>query len=97
MLCRDLIMKRILKKNDKVMIIAGKDKGKVGEILELCWKYGKVKIKGANLVTRHVKPRKQGDVGGIQKREAFINVSNVMAIDSMTGKPVRVQKIKRIN
>ena len=87
-------MKNILKKNDKVMVVTGKDKGKVGEILELCWKYDKIKVRNVNIVTRHQKPRKQGDVGGIMKKESFIHVSNVMPIDSMTGKPVRLNKIK---
>ena len=84
-----------LKKQDKVQVITGKDKGKVGEILELCSKSGKIKVKGVNLMTVHVKPRRQGEIGGIQKREAYINASNVMVIDAMTGKPVRVNKIKR--
>ena len=88
-------MKSRLKKNEKVMIITGKDKGKVGEVLELCCKYDKVKVRGANIVTRHVKAKKQGDVGGIKKKEAFIHVSNVMPVDSMTGKPVRVKKLKQ--
>lgn len=85
-----------LRKQDKVQVITGKDKGKVGEILELCKKSGKIKVKGINLMTVHIKPRKQGEVGGIHKREAFINVSNVMPIDSMTGKPVRINKFKRV-
>lgn len=88
-------MKNGLKKNDKVVVITGKSKGKVGEILELCWKYGKVKVRGVNMVTRHVKAKKQGEVGGIQKQEAYIHVSNVMPMDSMTDKPVRVKKVSR--
>lgn len=84
-----------LKNKDQVQVITGKDKGKVGEILEVCQKSGKIKVKGVNVITVHIKPRRQGEIGGIQKREAYINASNVMAIDSMTGKPVRVNKIKR--
>lgn len=84
-----------LKKQDKVQVITGKDKGKVGEILELCKKSGKIKIKGINLMTVHVKARRQGEVGGIQKREGFVNASNVMPIDAISGKPVRVNKLKR--
>jgi len=89
-------MKNILKKNDKVQVISGKDKGKVGEILELCKKSDRIKVEGVNVMTKHVKARKQGDVAGIQKREAFIHASNVMPVDAMTGKPVRVNKIKRV-
>lgn len=85
-------MKSKITKNEKVMVITGKDKGKVGEVLELCWKYDKVKVRGVNMVTQHIKPRKRGDIGGIHKREAFVHVSNVMPVDSMTGKPVRRNK-----
>lgn len=88
-------MELSLKKQDNVQVITGKDKGKVGEILELCSKSGRIKVKGVNLMTVHVKPRRQGETGGIQKREAFINASNVMPIDALTGKPVRVNKLKR--
>lgn len=88
-------MKSKITKNEKVMVITGKDKGKVGEVLELCWKYDKVKVRGVNMVTQHIKPRKRGDVGGIHKREAFVHVSNVMPVDSMTGKPVRRNKIEQ--
>ncbi len=89
-------MKIRLKKNDKVQVITGHDNGKVGEILELCRKSGRIKVKGVNVVTKHLKARKQGDVAGIQKREAFIHMSNVMPVDALTGKPVRINKIKRI-
>ncbi len=88
-------MKSKITKNEKVMVITGKDKGKIGEVLELCWKYDKVKVRGVNMVTQHIKPRKRGDVGGIHKREAFVHVSNVMPVDSMTGKPVRRNKIEQ--
>lgn len=88
-------MKSKITKNEKVMVITGKDKGKVGEVLELCWKYDKVKVRGVNMVTQHIKPRKRGDIGGIHKREAFVHVSNVMPVDSMTGKPVRRNKIEQ--
>ena len=64
-------------------------------MLELCHKYDKVKVRGVNIVTRHIKAKKQGDVGGIQKQEAFVHVSNVMPVDSMTGKPVRTKKAKQ--
>ncbi|MBP9765060.1 50S ribosomal protein L24 [Candidatus Babeliales bacterium] len=85
----------MLRKQDKVQVITGKDKGKVGEILELCTKSGRIKVKGVNLMTVHVKPRRQGEIGGIQKRESYINASNVMPVDAVTGKPVRVSKLKR--
>ncbi len=77
------------------MVISGKDKGKVGEVLELCWKYDKVKVRGINMMTEHIKARKRGEIAGIHKREAFIHVSNVMPVDSMTGKPVRRSKLEQ--
>jgi large subunit ribosomal protein L24 len=89
-------MKNQLKKNDKVQVVTGKDNGKVGEIMQICHKSGKVKVKGVNLMTKHVKARRQGDVAGIQKRESFIHISNVMPVDALTGKPVRLNKIKRM-
>lgn len=89
-------MKNRLKKNDKVQIIAGKDKGKTGEILEVSLKSDRIKVKGVNVMTKHVKARRQGEIAGIQKREAFIHVSNAMPIDAITGKPVRVNKIERV-
>ena len=55
----------------------------------------KVKVRGINVMTKHVKAKKQGETSFIQKREAFIHVSNVMPIDSMTGKPVRGNKSKQ--
>ena len=84
-----------LKKNDKVVVLTGKNKGKEGEILSLDFKKNKVKVKGINVVTCHVKAKRQGETGGIQKREAFIHISNVMPIDGLTSKPVRLSKLKR--
>ncbi len=84
-----------LNKNDKVLILTGKDKGKQGEIIDICFKSSRVKVKDTNLMVCHVKPKKQGETGGIVKREAFIHMSNVMPIDSLIGKPVRLKKFKR--
>ena len=56
-----------IKKNDKVMVIAGKDRGKQGNIIEVFPKKGKVRVKGVSIITRHVKPRRQGETGGIVK------------------------------
>ena len=86
---------KTLRKNDKVVVLTGKDKGKQGEIMAFDFKNNKVKIKGINIITCHVKAKRQGDVGGIQKREAFINISNVLPIDNLTGQPVRLNKLNR--
>ena len=71
----------ILKKGAQVKVIAGKDKGKTGEILELNRKLNKVKIKSINMIKRHTKPTKENK-GGIISKESFIHQSNVKNIDS---------------
>ena len=70
----------ILKKGAQVKIISGKDKGKVGEILEINRKLGKVKIKSINMIKRHTKPTKENK-GGIISKESFLHQSNVKNID----------------
>jgi large subunit ribosomal protein L24 len=82
-----------IKKNDTVMVISGKDKGKQGSVLALSFKNNKVLVKGVCMMTHHVKPRKQGEVGGIKKQEGLINLSNVMPICSACKKPCRVNVI----
>ena len=70
----------ILKKGAQVKIISGKDKGKVGEILEINRKLGKVKIKSINMIKKHTKPTKENK-GGIISKESFLHQSNVKNID----------------
>jgi len=67
-----------VKKGDTVQIIAGKDKGKIGEILLTMPKDSKVVVKGVNLRTKHVKPQQEGESGQIVTSEAPIHSSNVM-------------------
>ena len=69
-----------LKKGIQVKIIAGKDKGKTGEILEINRKLSKVKIKSINMIKKHLKPTKENK-GGIISKENFIDQSNVKNID----------------
>ena len=71
----------ILKKGTQVKVIAGKDKGKTGEILEINRKLNKVKIKSINMIKRHTKPTKENK-GGIVSKESFIHQSNVKNIDT---------------
>ena len=71
----------ILKKGTQVKVIAGKDKGKTGEILEINRKLNKVKIKSINMIKRHTKPTKENK-GGIISNESFIHQSNVKNIDA---------------
>jgi large subunit ribosomal protein L24 len=78
-----------IKKADKVVVIAGKDKGKTGEVIEVFPKDNRVKVRGINLVKKHQRqtPTQQG---GIVEIEAAIHVSNVAHIDPKTNKPTRV-------
>ena len=79
-----------VRKNDTVMIITGKDKGTKGKITAAFPKTGKVIVEGANMVTRHLKARNAMQPGGIIKKEAPIDASNVMLYCDKCGKPVRV-------
>lgn len=78
------------KVGDKVVVIAGKDKGKEGKIIKTIKKDNKVVVEGINIVTKHVKPSAQNENGGIVKVEAPIHASNVMIIDPKTKKRTRI-------
>ncbi|MBK6728019.1 MAG: 50S ribosomal protein L24 [Xanthomonadales bacterium] len=81
-------MKRI-KKGDQVLVIAGKNKGSKGEVLRVV--EDKVVVQNMNLIKRHTKPNPQANQpGGIVEREAPIHVSNVMLLNTVTGKGERV-------
>ena len=75
-----------IKKGDMVKVIAGKDKGKEGKVLSV--KEGKVIVEGINQVTKHSKPSQANPQGGIVKKEAAIDISNVMY--SHKGKATRI-------
>ncbi|MCL1823135.1 MAG: 50S ribosomal protein L24 [Oscillospiraceae bacterium] len=79
-----------VKKGDEVMIISGKDKGKKGKVLQCAPSEGKIIIEGRNIVTKHVKPRKQGQLGGIVKAEGALYACKVMPVCSKCDKPTRV-------
>lgn len=82
-----------LKKNDDVIAIAGKDKGRQGKILKVLTKgkVQKVLVEGLNIVKKHVKPNPNtGTQGGIVEREAPMQLSNVAIVDPATGKPTRI-------
>ena len=80
----------MVKKNDKVLVLAGKDKGKTGSVLSVSTADKKVVVSGVNIVTKHKKPKSQEDKGGIVKLEAGIDVSNVQVICPVCGKATRV-------
>lgn len=84
-------MKWKLKKGDLVEVIAGKDKGKQGKILELLIKNERVLVEGVNRVKRHTKPSQKNPQGGIVEKNAPIHVSNVLLVDPKTNKGGRVK------
>ena len=79
-----------LKKGDTVVVLTGKDKGREGQVVQSMPKDGKVVVSGVNMIARHTKPSQADPEGGVKRREAAINVSNVAIKDPKTGKPARV-------
>jgi large subunit ribosomal protein L24 len=78
-----------VKKGDTVVVIAGKDKGKKGEVISVRPEDSRVVVQGVNVVTRHTRPSMTSQ-GGLVKQEAAIHVSNVALIDPKSDKPTRV-------
>ncbi len=82
---------RRIKKGDKVVVVAGKDKGHTGEVLRVYPKDDRVLVAGANVRTKHIKRTQENPQGGRVQREFPIHISNVMLADPKTGKPTRVR------
>lgn len=78
-----------IKKNDTVVVLSGKDKGKKGKVLSADPKNGKVIVEGVNMAKHHIKPRKMGDEGGIIRKETPIYASKVMRVCPKCDKPTR--------
>ncbi|ANE46794.1 50S ribosomal protein L24 [Paenibacillus swuensis] len=79
-----------VKKDDTVMVITGKDKGKKGRIIAAFPRENRVLVEGINMVKKHAKPSQQNPQGGILNQEAPIHVSNVMLLDPKSGQPTRI-------
>ena len=77
-----------IKKKDKVIVLAGKDKGKTGEVLKILPEKGRVLISKINFIKRHTRAT-QSDPGGIREKEAPIHISNVLLLCSKCNKPTR--------
>ena len=78
-----------IKKGDRVILLAGKDKGRTGNVTQVMPKDGRVVVSGLNMVQRHTRPSQGDPQGGIRHKEAPVHVSNVAVVDS-NGKPTRV-------
>lgn len=79
-----------VKKNDSVMVIAGKDRGKIGKVLSFADGGERVVVEKINVVKRHTKPSQKNPQGGMVEKELSIHASNVMPIDPKTGERTRV-------
>lgn len=79
-----------VKKDDTVLVITGKDKGKKGRVIAAYPRQNRVLIEGVNMVKKHQKPNQQNPQGGIITKEAAIHASNVMLIDPKSGEPTRI-------
>ena len=83
-------MKMTIKSGDNVLVIAGKDKGKTGKVSAVYADSNKVLVENVNIVSKHQKPKSQQDKGGIFKRPAPIEASNVLVVCPVCGKATRV-------
>ncbi|MCB0725657.1 MAG: 50S ribosomal protein L24 [Ignavibacteriae bacterium] len=79
-----------LKKGDNVMVVSGNYKGTSGKILFINREKGRVIVEGVNIMHRHTKPNQKNPQGGIVRREAPINISNIMLICPKTNEPTRI-------
>ena len=83
--------KRKVRKDDAVIVLAGRDKGKRGAVLRIITRTDRVLVEGVNVTKRHVKPTQADPQGGIVEREAPIHISNVALIDPESDRPTRVR------
>ncbi|MCL4240576.1 MAG: 50S ribosomal protein L24 [Dehalococcoidia bacterium] len=79
-----------IKRGDKVVVLAGKDRGKRGTVRAIITKHNRVLVEGVNIIKKHQRARQQGQASAIIEREAPIHISNVMLIDPNDDTPTRV-------
>jgi len=85
-----MAMKLKIKKGDRVVVIAGRDKGKVGEVLKMYPRELRAVVQGVHRVKRHTRPTQANPQGGIVEKEGTIHVSNLALVDPKSGKATRV-------
>ncbi len=85
-----MAVKMKIRKKDHVIVIAGKDKGRTGEVTAVLPKENRVVVSGINMMAKHTKPSQANPKGGIVRSEASIHVSNVALLDPKDNKPTRV-------
>lgn len=79
-----------IKKGDRVEVLAGRDKGKRGDVIRVVPEENRAFVQGVNMVKKHQKPQGMGKPGGIVEKEGPINLSNLALIDPSSDKPARV-------
>jgi large subunit ribosomal protein L24 len=79
-----------IKKGDRVVILAGRDKGRQGDVLKVLPQDSRVVVQGLNMVQRHTRPTQTDPQGGIKSKEAALHISNVALVDPKSGEPTRV-------
>ncbi len=80
-----------IKKDDKVKVIAGKDKGKIGKVVKVIRKDNRILVENVNMIKRHTRPSAKNRQGGIVSAEAPIHVSNIVLMCNKCIKPVRIK------
>lgn len=79
-----------IKKDDEVVVVTGRDRGKRGKVLRSLPAENRLIVEGVNMVKRHTKPSQADPQGGIKEKEASIHVSNVALVDPKSSRPTRV-------
>lgn len=79
-----------LKKNDQVIVLTGRDRGKKGKILKIFVETNRAVVEGINLVQKHQRPSRENPKGGLVDREAKIHISNLQLVCPKTGKPTKI-------
>jgi large subunit ribosomal protein L24 len=79
-----------IKKDDTVLVLTGRDRGKSGKVLQVLVKENRAIVEGINMVTKSTKPSAKNPQGGIVKQEASIHISNLSLIDPKSGKATRI-------
>lgn len=83
-----------IKKDDKIKVLTGKDRGKIGKVLKVDRKKQRILVENVNITKRHTRPSAQNRQGGIVEIEAPLNSSNVMLMCSKCVKPVRIKMLR---
>ena len=79
-----------IRKNDEVIVLTGRDRGKKGKVLKIFAESNKAVVEGINMVQKHQRPSRENPKGGLVDRESKINISNLQLVCPKTGKPTKV-------